>query len=706
MKGFSIRKKLIVSFILVGVFPMLIATYIGVKIASGRLEKGIEERINYAGKSAVYLLAQKKTELEGVAKSFADDPRLRQAIQGGVNIKFLWFDTPLKVLLFNNQGEMIFSSSDLRLSRPPHPETGMTIVSDDNGKEDWPLLVYLLPVSDQGKPIGTIMTGYALNQEFLNNLKSMTGVDTMLLKEDPSGAYVALGTKDKLDLDPTTLHNVTVEKRQVFTRRAAIHQGKKESNYYSLLTPLPDAAGKISLLLFNGIPTSETLGGKLASARFYYILIIIGLVLSIIVGSAVATGISWPILRLSQGVRAISAGDYNQKIHVKSGDEIGNLADSFNQMTERLKGTIAKLTESQNYTENILRSLLNGVITIDPDDRIVRINRAAEQILNSPPEAVVGKTFPEVFEQDSEIQRLIRNCLEQKQMREGLETELHRNDGTSIPIELSLSLLEEKGNRPGKGGGLVMLVRDLTEIQALKEHIRRQDRLAALGELSAGIAHEIRNPLGIIKGAAGLLQKEVADRNAKSVELSSVILEEVDRLNEVINDFLEFARPRPPVFKSQKINELLRGTRQMVALQIDEQKIHIEEKLAPDLPSVMADEHQVHQLFLNLFLNALQATDAGDTIEIESSYLPEEGQIQVRFSDTGMGIPEKYRKKIFNPFFTTKEGGTGLGLAVVSKIVENHHGKIFLTCEEGKGTCFTLRFPVETTSAVSRKQAV
>ncbi len=640
-----------------------------------------------------------------MAKSFADDPRLRQAIQGGVNIKFLWFDTPLKVLLYNAQGKMIFSSADIHLPRPLHPEKGMTLIRDKTGKTDWPLLVYLLPVSDKGKPIGTIMTGYTLNQEFLNNLKSMTGVESILLGKNPAGSYRSLGTKEQLDLDETTLQQVSGEKRQAFIRNAVLHRGRNRNDYYALLTPLPDAEGRVSLLLFNGIPASETLGGKLASARFYYILILLGLALSILTGSAMATGISWPILRFSQGVRAISAGDYNQKIQIHSQDEIGILADSFNQMTDRLRETIAQLVENRNYTENILKSLLNGVITINPEDRIVRINRAAEQILNLPPASIVGRTFPEVFHQDPKIQGRIRDCLEHHRMEEGIETELHREDGKTIPIELSLSLLEESGDTSGQGGGLVLLIRDLTEIQLLKEHIRRQDRLAALGELSAGIAHEIRNPLGIIKGAAGLLRKEASSKSTKAEELTSVILEEVDRLNEVISDFLEFARPKPPLFKPQKINDLIRSTLQMVALQIDEQKTRIEERLAPNLPQILADEHQMHQMFLNLLLNALQATDPEDTITIESRLLFEEGQIQVRFSDTGIGIPEEDRKKIFNPFFTTRDGGTGLGLSVVSQIVENHHGKIFLTGEEGKGSCFTLRFPIQNIPVVEEYPA-
>jgi len=686
---------LIVAFILIGVFPMLIATYIGVKIASVRLERGIEERINYAGKSAVYLLAKKKTELEGVAKSFADDPRLRQVLQGGVNIKFLWFDTPLKVFLFNHKGSMIFSSTDDHFPRPKHPEKGMTLLRAGGNLSPWPLLVYLFPVSDRERPIGTIMTGYVLNRKFLNDLKSVTGVESILFRQDDLNGYVQIGGKAKLALPEELFENVVVNKKQAFTRESTILRQGKEDHYYALLTPLPDAEGKVSFILLNGIPTSETLSGKLASARFYYILIVVGVLLSILAGSAVATGISWPILHFSQGVRAISAGNYNQKIHVKSKDEIGELAESFNQMTDRLKETIAELVENRNYTENILRSLLNGVITIDPGYRIMRVNRATESIFRLPGNALVGRDAREVFSKDGEILNQIQKSMTHHRKQEGIETVLHREDGSTIPVELSLSILQDPTEeKPDRKTGLVILLRDLSEIQALKEHIRRQDRLAALGELSAGIAHEIRNPLGVIKGAAGILNKGLQGQEPKFGELSSMILEEVDRLNKVIQNFLEFARPMPPVGKPHNINDLIQSTLQIASLQIKQQGVRVLERLSPDLPTVMVDEQQIHQVFLNLILNALQAVDPGDTIEISSVYLEKEGQIQVVFSDTGMGIPEENIDKVFNPFFTTKEEGTGLGLSVVSKIMENHHGKIFLTSRTGQGTRFTLIFPI------------
>jgi two-component system NtrC family sensor kinase len=132
----------------------------------------------------------------------------------------------------------------------------------------------------------------------------------------------------------------------------------------------------------------------------------------------------------------------------------------------------------------------------------------------------------------------------------------------------------------------------------------------------------------------------------------------------------------------------------MLALQIEKKNVHILEELPPGLPLIMADEHQLHQVFLNLILNALQATDAGDTVEIRTRHLSDEKQIEIVFSDTGMGIPVENMKKVFNPFFTTKEEGTGLGLSVVSKIIENHHGKIFLTSSVEKGARFAIRLPV------------
>ncbi len=679
MSRFPIRRKLIVAFILVGVIPMLIATYVGVKIASVRLGKGIEERINYAGKSAVYLLARKKTELEGVARSMSGDARLRQAMQGGVNIKFLWFDTPLKVFLFDNEGGTIFSNTGTKVERPGSPVQGMTLLRTDGAYDLWPLLVYVLPVTDQDRPIGTIMTGYSLNHEFLSDLQNVTGVESILFRQDAAGAYLSIGTEGKLELTDTVFKKVVTQSHQTFTKSAAIVRGEELFEYNALLTPLPDAAGRVSFILANGIPTSETLSGKLASARFYYILIVLGLLLSVVVGSAVATGISWPILRFSEGVRAISAGDYSQKIHIRSRDEIGELAESFNLMTDRLQETVAQLVENQNYMENILRSLINGVITIDPAFRIMQVNRTAENILESSAEALLGREISEVLAQDSELLRLIQDAMQHHRRLEAIETVMHRSDGSTVPVELSLSILEDPMHPNGSGTGLVILLRDLTEIQALKEHIRRQDRLAALGELSAGIAHEIRNPLGIIKGAAGILRKESDHGNPRLEELSGVISEEVDRLNDVITDFLEFARPKPPQFKRHNINDLIQGTLQMASLQIEQQKIAVHTQLDANLPEVMADEHQLHEMFLNLLLNALQSTEDGDRIEITSRYLPGEGQVAIVFSDTGMGIPKKQ--------------GTGLGLSVVSKIVENHHGKIFLVSQEGQGAQFTIRIP-------------
>lgn len=694
IKRFSIRKKLIVAFILIGVFPMLIATYIGVEIASGRLEKGLEDRINYAGKSAVYLIAKKKAELEGVARSFSGDTRLRQVLQGGVNIKFLWFDTPLQVYLFNDENAMVFSSTGETFQRPMLPEEGMILLHAETGADRWPLLVFLLPVSDQEQLIGTIMTGYPLNQEFLTDLKSVTGVESMLFEKSGSGEYLAIGREGELALDKDALERVSIQKHQVFVPESTVAQPGGDEGYYSLLTPLPDAEGEVSYILFNGIPSSETLSRKLASSRFYYVLIILGVLLSVLFGSIVATGISWPILRFSEGVRAISAGDYDHKIQLRSRDEIGELAESFSLMTDRLKETIAELVKNRNYMDNILRSLLNGVITIDSDYRITKTNKAAENILSVPADHLVGSTVSMVFDKDPEIVSLIQNCLDNCQVKEGIETTVHRKNGYSIPIELSLSILEDSSTPSASRMGLVLLIRDLTEIQALKEHIRRQDRLAALGELSAGIAHEIRNPLGIIKGAAGILKKGPIHQDAKHKELSSVILEEVDRLNSVISDFLEFARPKPPIFKAHRINELILGTLQMVSLQIGKKKVEVHKELGENLPLTMVDEHQIHQIFLNLILNALQATDEGDRLEITTRFLPNENQIEILFADTGIGISEANLKRVFNPFFTTREQGTGLGLSTVSQIIENHHGKIFLTSQVGKGTQFTIRFPV------------
>ncbi|MCK4436539.1 HAMP domain-containing protein [bacterium] len=232
----------------------------------------------------------------------------------------------------------------------------------------------------------------------------------------------------------------------------------------------------------------------------------------------------------------------------------------------------------------------------------------------------------------------------------------------------------------------------LRQMRELEEELRRKDRLAALGELSAGVAHEVRNPLGIIKNSAQVLQDKFKDKDTKSRELSKFIIEEVDRLNKVVTNFLDFARPQKPNLTGRKIAPIISRALELMQSEILKRKIKVANKHEDNLPPVLADEELLAQVFLNIISNAIQAMPDGGRLMVSSksgagSY---KDLVEISFTDTGCGIPAQDLDKIFNPFFSNKEGGVGLGLSIVHKIVESHGGKISVHSRVGEGTTFTI----------------
>jgi signal transduction histidine kinase len=224
-----------------------------------------------------------------------------------------------------------------------------------------------------------------------------------------------------------------------------------------------------------------------------------------------------------------------------------------------------------------------------------------------------------------------------------------------------------------------------------EEQLRRADRLSALGELSAGMAHEIRNPLGSIRGAAEILKDDYAP-DAPKREFIQILIKETDRLNRIVQEFLDFARPKQPEFQPADLNEVIESVLTLVAQEARKANVKVEKRLDPSIGKRSLDTGLLKQAFLNLVLNAIQAMPAGGALAVESAL--RNNVVEVKVSDTGTGIAEENLKKLFSPFFTTKKNGTGLGLAITYRIVRNHKGDIDVESGPGKGTTFTVRIPV------------
>jgi len=239
---------------------------------------------------------------------------------------------------------------------------------------------------------------------------------------------------------------------------------------------------------------------------------------------------------------------------------------------------------------------------------------------------------------------------------------------------------------------MVITFQDLTEVRALEETSRRQDRLAAVGRVAAGIAHEIRNPLASMRGSIQVLRSEISGDSGQA-ELMEIILRESDRLNRIITDFLTYARPRNSTFTDVDLREPLRETFALLRHSPEVRDDHVLEENLPDEPvTISADASQLKQVFWNLSRNALQAMPAGGSLRVEMN-LAANGRLRITFSDMGDGMSPEQVEQLFEPFSSSTSGGTGLGLSIVYQIIRDHSGTINVRSREGHGTTISIELP-------------
>ncbi|MEK7243520.1 MAG: ATP-binding protein, partial [Thermodesulfobacteriota bacterium] len=258
-------------------------------------------------------------------------------------------------------------------------------------------------------------------------------------------------------------------------------------------------------------------------------------------------------------------------------------------------------------------------------------------------------------------------------------------EGRTIPLQIiATTLCEENGAFVGH----VLLFRDMTEIRRLEEEVARSRRLASLGSLAAGVAHEIRNPLSSIKGFATWFRERYRD-NPEDRETAEVMIREVDRLNRVITQLLEFARPLTMHRVPTPLQAVIRHALKMVEGEAQAKRIVVETDLSVEVGEIPLDADRMTQVLLNLFQNAIGAMEGGGVLRISLDRRDEKG-VRITVADTGIGIPKEELPRVFDPYFTTRPSGTGLGLAIVHKIVEAHGGEVRLESEPGRGTTATV----------------
>jgi len=350
--------------------------------------------------------------------------------------------------------------------------------------------------------------------------------------------------------------------------------------------------------------------------------------------------------------------------------------------------------------EQILTNLDAGVVTVDLEGKIGFFNEAAEVLTEISSAATTGQPLEQIFKREPWLLDLVRKTQPPRQESARGEGDFVTRWGRKTPVSVTVSPLED---RQGQFLGTIMLLRDIKHRRELEEDLKRTDRLALMGTLAAGLAHEIRNPLGGIKGAAQLLRRS-GDGDPSVKEFTDIMIREVDRVNQLIEQLLDLSRPAELDLAPVNIHEILDDVLLLEGQTIGDKQIAIKKRFDPSLPPIRGDRAQLTQVFLNLVKNAFQAMGHRGTLTVASRlendfHIRAEGTSASRFiwidiADQGAGIRDEDLPQIFSPFFTTKTNGTGLGLATCYRIVKEHGGTIRVDSTLGQGSTFKVSLVV------------
>ena len=339
----------------------------------------------------------------------------------------------------------------------------------------------------------------------------------------------------------------------------------------------------------------------------------------------------------------------------------------------------------------LMEAMPDGVIITDLEGNITDVNEAILRMNKRTREQIIGKFAADVFLRLEDKEKYMKHLPEllEKGYVKPFEGVGIAKDGTEIPTTTTLLLMRDAEGNPYR---IVTIVRDLTELKHVDELIRSA-RMSAIGELASGVTHEIRNPLAIMATSVQYLDEKLALHDPKR-EFTKVINKNIKAIDTIVKRMLDFARPTPLRPQSTNINRLLEETYWLIKGKASMQRVKIIRQYTRRLPKIMADEKSLGEVFLNLMMNALQSMLKGGWLRINTDFHQKENLISIQFRDNGEGIPPDYQKQIFNPFFTTRKEGIGLGLSLSQRIINDHHGTIKVDSHVGKGTTFTIKLPV------------
>ncbi len=478
------------------------------------------------------------------------------------------------------------------------------------------------------------------------------------------------------------------------TRRGYLHQAKVLAGppqVYELDFPFSNGDqpfGEVRVVVSSGLLLNEISG----NVRKFGTIVLLALVISTLVAAVVSRATLAPLSDISAQLDRISAGQYDAPAGDAKGlpggtDELGQVSRKITQVGQQLRGVHEIFSTLRENMDSVMAGLEDGLLLFTRDARAVMVSPAAEKFLGAPAGHFLGRRVNEIFPLGHPLHEVLH--VQGDELSEiAAETDLETVEGTRR-VGVSVQAIQEDGERMGA----LLTLRDLDSIESINTQLQVSERLAALGRITAGVAHEVKNPLNSMRlWLENLKESLPAEPDSGSQQAVQVLDKEIDRLDAVVKRFLDFTRPMDVRLEATQLADVLKEVIEIAKPQLQKAKIHVAQLLPIDVPEVYVDRALLKQAVLNLVLNAVEAMPTGGQLRLVLSRRGEMAEITV--GDTGKGIPVENRQKIFQLFFTTRPGGSGIGLASTFRIVQLHNGSIDFTTEVGRGTTFRIELPL------------
>ncbi len=535
------------------------------------------------------------------------------------------------------------------------------------------MLVVISPIKRDREVMATIAIGILLDKHFISSLEKFFNIRIVFTSNEMIVSSINPGTEIMDILFGNTFKVKNTEK--IFT----------DTNY--IIGHIPTSSIGLSGGYLYCIYNTDKL--KKQIGQYNLISIIISLVTLF---AALVAGVSfyrrtfiYPFQSLINGINKISADNIYPPFEEPGNDEFGEVAETFNRMCLDLQGGKKEIERLSLYNSLILDNMKSGIFTINLSGEIITVNPSAYKIIKELKEGRTDRVS--LLALPDTMRGLVNSVLLNKKHVTGVEVNINTG-GTSKVIALSTSQLRPQG---GLEIGIIVVFEDITKIRNLEDKLVISSRLAALGEMAAGVAHQIRNPLAVMKVSMEMLREDLAypEDDTEAGDLTGFILNEIDTLDSVVNNFLAFAKPNRGNKSPESVGDLLDFTIRSIPMEKYD-SVRLIREIDSDIGYHLFDRNLIVQAFSNIIINAFQCSEKGDRIIVRA--YRKNSALFIEIDDEGIGMSEEIIVKMYNPFFTTKESGTGLGLSIVHRIIEEHNGSIHVNSKQGKGTLFRLMF--------------